>query len=427
MSWAESKRQVVAAWWVLCLVWASAAWSADRDHLIFRAETLAGVEVASTRPDSPFNPASVVKVGTSLWALDRLGPDFRYETAVGYIGEFDPDAGSFRGALVVGGQGDPDFHLENAFLMARSLNGLGLHRVDGDLAITGSFFMGWENGVERGDGSAGERALVMGARLLNALDMSRWTARHRQAWLELCERRGWDPATPPSVSFTGGVRYVADPGTVRPLVTHLSNPLPVVLRRFNVYSNNDIIRISGGLGGAAALTEFLRLRLAVEPPDELELSTASGQNRNRMTARVAVRLMREFEAELETHGLELDDVLPVPGCDPGPTRRMFPTLANDPLGARAVVKTGTLTTTDGGVVVLAGAFSNSDLGTVFFCVAATRTGREIARWRSAEEAWLLGLMKTLAGAEPRPCGPELPFSSSDAIVVENGAQASVVD
>jgi len=106
---------------------------------------------------------------------------------------------------------------------------------------------------------------------------------------------------------------------------------------------------------------------------------------------------------------------------------MFPALANDPLGPRAVVKTGTLTTTDGGVVVLAGAFSNSDLGTVFFCVAATRTGREIARWRSAEEVWLLGLMKTLAGAEPRPCGPELPFSSSDAIVVENGAQPAVVD
>jgi len=427
MSGAESMRQVVTAWWVLCLVWASAAWSADRDHLIFRAETVAGVEAASTRPDVPFNPASVVKVGTSLWALDRLGPDFRYGTAVGYIGEFDPDAGSVRGALVVGGQGDPDFHFENAFLVARSLNGLGLRRVDGDLAITGSFFMGWENGVERGDGSAGERALVMGARLLNALDASRWTTRQRQAWMELSERRGLDPAAPPSVSFTGGVRYVADPGKVRPLVTHLSNPLPVVLRRFNVYSNNDIIRISDGLGGAAVLTEFLRLRLAVEPPDELELSTASGQNRNRMTARVAVRLMREFEAELETHGLELDDVLPVPGCDPGPTRRMFPALANDPLGPRAVVKTGTLTTTDGGVVVLAGAFSNSDLGTVFFCVSATRTGREIARWRSAEEAWLLDLMKSVAGAEPRACGPELPFSSSDAMVVESGAQPAVID
>ena len=419
-------RQVVTAWWALCLVLSSAAWSADRDHLITRAETVDGVEAASTRPDVPFNPASVVKVGTSLWALDRLGPDFRYETSMGYLGELDRDTGSIHGALVVRGQGDPDFHLENAFLVAKSLNGLGLRRVDGDLAVTGSFFMGWENGVERDDGSAGERALVMGARLLNALDVSRWTARQRQAWMELCARRGWDPATPPSVSFTGGVRYVADPGKVRPLVTHLSNPLPVVLRRFNVYSNNDIIRIADGLGGAAALTEFLRFRLAAKP-HELELSSASGQSRNRMTARVAVRLMREFQSDLENYDLQLDDVLPVPGCDPGPTRRMFPKLANDPQGPRAVVKTGTLTTTDGGVVVLAGAFSNSDLGMVFFCVAATRTGREITRWRSAEEAWLLMLMESVAGAESRECGPELPFSSSDAVVVENGAQPVVID
>ncbi len=426
MSGSESMGQVVVTWWVVCLALATVAWSADRDHLIARAETVDGVEAASTRPDVLFNPASVVKVGTSLWALDRLGADFRYETPIGFLGELDRSAGTVRGALVVGGHGDPDFHFENAFLVAKALNRLGLRQVDGDLVVSGSFFMGWENGVERNDGSAGERALVMGARLLNALDVSKWNTRQRQAWMELSARRGWDPATPPSVSFAGGVRYVADPGPVQPLVTHRSNPLSVVLRRFNVYSNNDIIRISDGLGGVASLTEYLRLRLAAEP-HELELSTASGQNRNRMTARVVVRLMRAFEAELETHGLELDDVLPVPGCDPGPTRRMFPTLANDPLGPRAVVKTGTLTTTDGGVVVLAGAFSNIDLGTVFFCVAATRTGREITRWRRAEEAWLLMLMETLAGAEPRPCGPELPFSSSDALVVEAGVRPAVVD
>ena len=418
----RSAAIVIGALW---LVPTPGAGSEDRDHLIFRAETLDGVEVASTRPDLPFNPASVVKVGTSLWALDRLGPDFRWETPVGYLGELDRNSGAVRGALVIGGRGDPDFHLENAFLVARSLNGLGLRRVDGDLVVTGSFFMGWENGIERDDGSSGERAAVMGTRLLNALDVSRWTTRHRQAWQELCARRGWDPATPPSVSFTGGVRHVADPGHVRPLVIHRSNPLSVVLRRFNVYSNNDIIRISDGLGGAAALAEYLRTRLAADP-HELELSTASGQNRNRMTARVAVRLMREFQSELERHDLRLDDVLPIPGCDPGPTRRMFPILANNPLGPLAVVKTGTLTTTDGGVVVLAGAFSN-DLGTVLFCVAATGTGREITRWRRAEETWLLDLMKTLAGAEPRPCGPELPFSSSDAAVVETGVRPAVVD
>ena len=57
----------------LLLVVVRAAPAADRDRLLFHAETLEGAVLESRGADTPFNPASLIKVGTSLWALERLG------------------------------------------------------------------------------------------------------------------------------------------------------------------------------------------------------------------------------------------------------------------------------------------------------------------------------------------------------------------
>jgi hypothetical protein len=92
---------------------------------------------------------------------------------------------------------------------------------------------------------------------------------------------------------------------------------------------------------------------------------------------------------------------------------MFPGLVDRPGGPPAVVKTGTLTTTDGGVVVLAGEFDSLERGVVMFNVAATETGWEVTRWRHAEQRWLLELIESVGGAARKTCRPELPFSDSD--------------
>jgi len=59
---------------------AAAGAASDQDRLVFHAETASGETVASQLADLPFNPASVVKVATSLWALESLGPDHRYSS-----------------------------------------------------------------------------------------------------------------------------------------------------------------------------------------------------------------------------------------------------------------------------------------------------------------------------------------------------------
>jgi len=388
--------------------------AADRDQLLYHAETLDGRVIQSQGADTPFNPASLVKVGTSLWALESLGPDHRYRTVFGVDGEWDKATGRLDGSLVVQGWGDPDMQPENVFLIARQLNRLRLSRVDGRLRIDGDFWIGWENGVANSLRDPQERAARMGRRLRAVLDPRRWDRSTRAAWEAMCKRRGWDPKDPPRVEIVGSIQAGA-PADWTPVVVHRSNPLPVLLRRFNVYSNNDIIRVAEGLGGPEGLEAFLeeRLRLA---PETLELETASGEGHNRLTARMGVSLMRAFVETAAGFGFAPGDLLPVIGCDPGSTDRKFPKLARPGRTGSVVVKTGTLINTDGGVAVLGGVFSTPANEIVLFCTAARSTGWEELHWRGLQQSWLIDLVAETGGAVQRSCGGDLPFSDTYAEV-----------
>ena len=384
--------------------------AADRDHLLYHAETLAGQELSSRGADTPFNPASLVKVGTTLWALESLGRDHRYRTVFGVAGEWDKQAGRLVGSLVIQGWGDPDFQPENLFMVARQLNRLQLKRVEGWVRIGGDFWIGWENGVANSALGPRDRVDRMGRRLRMMLDPDRWDQTTRASWDAVCARRGWDRSKPPRVDIVGSVRPGL-PADWTPVVVHRSNPLPVLLRRFNVYSNNDIIRVAEGLGGPQGLELFLEKRLGASP-SAIELETASGEKHNRMTARIGVSLMRAFLETVAGLSLAPADVLPVIGCDPGSTDRKFPKMAGPAWAGSVVIKTGTLVNTDGGVAVLGGVFTTLGREQVLFCIAARNTGWNEPHWRGLQQSWLIDLVADSGYAVQRPCGPELPFSDS---------------
>src|SRR5262249_26891087 len=99
--------------------------------MVWHVEALDGAEVTSLDGDAAINPASVVKVATTLWALEKLGPEHRFDTVVSARGDLDEAHGILKGDLVVRGSGDPDFHIENAFLTAARLNQAGIKSVRG--------------------------------------------------------------------------------------------------------------------------------------------------------------------------------------------------------------------------------------------------------------------------------------------------------
>ncbi|HJQ99271.1 MAG TPA: D-alanyl-D-alanine carboxypeptidase [Candidatus Polarisedimenticolaceae bacterium] len=383
--------------------------------LVWHVETIDGQVLDSKSADVAINPASVVKVATTWWALERLGPNYRFTTRFEARGTIDPKTGTLKGDLVVRGSGDPDFQAENAFLAAAALRDAGIKTVSGALVVDDAFWMGWENGSQgrRTDPSA--RGLLMATRMRSSLDARRWTRTQRSAWNLFAARRDL-PLTPPSVVVRGGVRYESkSKGSSQVLFEHVSKPLAETLRRFNCFSNNDIERVAASLGPASELSVLLADKLA-PGTTPIQIETPSGLGTNRLTPRQIVSLLRTFRKTADERGLPVEGLLPVAGCDPGTVTSGFPRLSGAPYATALVAKTGTLTSTDGGVTVLAG-FLNTAEGEVVFCVAAPHAAGKIRLARRTEESFLLDVIGRRGGALPRTCAAPLATADEGSTIV----------
>ena len=385
-----------------------------RISLVWHVESSGGESLDSSRADESINPASIIKVATSLWALERLGPRHRFETIVGFSGELDDDSGVLDGDLIVAGGADPDFHVENAFLVARALNRAGIKTVTGRLVVVGGFWIGWEGGSEGTLSDPDRRARRMALRLRDAIDYRRWNRGTRREWDRFVARREIPASPRPRVVVLDGVDASRDPVPFTTVLVHQSNELVNILKRFNTYSNNDIERLGASLGSSDDLASFLIARWEL-PDNGTKIDTLSGLGTNRMTPREVVRLMHDLRSTCRRVGIQVEDVLPVAGCDPG-TMRAFSRLVSGPASKVLIGKTGTLTYTDDGITALAG-FVHTTEGELTFCVAAPRSSGRISSARYAEESWLLDRINEHGGPLARTCGLSPWHSDADAKVV----------
>ncbi|MGI9223357.1 MAG: D-alanyl-D-alanine carboxypeptidase/D-alanyl-D-alanine endopeptidase [Woeseiaceae bacterium] len=97
-----------------------------------------GEVVLNWHDDVPRNPASTMKLLTTLVALDILGPTYRWATEVHALGELD--AGHLTGDLLIKGQGDPFLVTERVWRLLRLVRQAGVHSIDGNLLIDDSYF-----------------------------------------------------------------------------------------------------------------------------------------------------------------------------------------------------------------------------------------------------------------------------------------------
>jgi D-alanyl-D-alanine carboxypeptidase len=390
--------------------------SAAAPALVWYVESVDGQVLDARREDLPINPASVVKIATSWWALEKLGPDHRFTTRFSARGTIDPSHRLLKGDLVVHGAGDPDFQAENAFLVAQALNLLGVRRVTGSVVVDGTFWMGWENGSQGMNPDPVKRATLMAGRLRQALDGRRWNRATRQAWYAFALAHDAPRMPLPSVEIIGGARFEPSPGGVEQvLFEHRSKPLAETLRRFNAFSNNDIERVASSIGPPGDLSVLLADRL-VPGESPVLIQTASGLGENRLSPRQIVAMLRGFRSAAAGLGIGIEQLLPVAGCDPGTVNAAFPRLSAPPFATSLVAKTGTLTSTDGGITVLAG-FLNTAQGEVVFCVAAPQAAGRIRLARHTEESFVLDLLNRRGGAVPRTCAPPLTSPGDDATIV----------
>jgi len=104
--------------------------------------------VAPVRPDAApwlaqqhteaFNPASTLKLVTSLAALELLGPGHLWRTEVYSSGTLRD--GVLHGNLYLRGGGDPTLVTEKLWLLLRRVQALGIERIAGDIVLDRSAF-----------------------------------------------------------------------------------------------------------------------------------------------------------------------------------------------------------------------------------------------------------------------------------------------
>jgi D-alanyl-D-alanine carboxypeptidase/D-alanyl-D-alanine-endopeptidase (penicillin-binding protein 4) len=279
--------------------------------------------MASHNADTLYNPASLIKLATTLAALKKLGPDYRFPTRVYTDGTVDA-AGTLNGNLYLAGN-DPTFGDAAANLIAQELRTRGIKRVKEKLFVAPGFSFNYN---ERAEDSVKHAARVMQLKQ----------------------------------SATG----MADAQGTELFVLH-SNPLREVLLYMNAHSNNFVAdRIGAFLGGPQAIARVVVEELKVSP-EQVSLETASGLYNNRMTPRGLLVVIKALVEEAQRLGLKPEDILPVVGCDWGTLRRRMTGTGYE---CALVGKTGTLTTTDGGMSNLAGVAFTQDSGMILFAILA---------------------------------------------------------
>jgi D-alanyl-D-alanine carboxypeptidase/D-alanyl-D-alanine-endopeptidase (penicillin-binding protein 4) len=103
------------------------------------AQPIEGVQVSVRhRGNAPMNPASLLKLFTTLAALETLGPAYTWRTET--LADAPPADGVLAGNLTLRGSGDPKLTYDRLWLLLRELRGRGLREIRGDLVLDRTAF-----------------------------------------------------------------------------------------------------------------------------------------------------------------------------------------------------------------------------------------------------------------------------------------------
>ncbi len=319
-----------------------------------------GSQVAQHNADVTFNPASVMKLATSLVALAKLGPDYRYRTNLLADGTIDAASRTLDGDLVVEGSADPMFSRYDAQEVASQVSRVGVSHVRGALRIVGQFYY-FANGY-RSNLSTETSASKLRAALQSA-----------------------------GIRIEGDTVYGEKSGTL--LLSHYSDPLASILLYQNAHSSNAVAEVVGAsVGGPQAIQEYLVRQLGLSD-SEVFVGRASGLDFNRITPSAAIKVLRALIKVLADHSLKTEDVMAVAGIDSGTLRGRFG--AEDVRGS-VIAKTGTLVSIDNGVSTLVGIAFTRAHGPLLFAVF--NSGGNVRAYRRLQDQFIGRMIAEEGGA-----------------------------
>ena len=105
---------------------------------VFVSDVDSGEVLLKWLDDTPRNPASTIKLLTTLVALDVLGPAYRWRTDVFVAGELKD--GRLDGDLMLKGYGDPFLVTERVWQLLRTIRHAGIREITGNLLLDDAWF-----------------------------------------------------------------------------------------------------------------------------------------------------------------------------------------------------------------------------------------------------------------------------------------------
>lgn len=319
-------------------------------------ESLADHQViAAVNQNALFNPASVMKIATSLAALDKLGPQHRFVTQFASNGKINQSTKELEGDLIVISGGDPSFSIQDARSAGEKLRAAGVTRVKGDLVVVGSFTC---NENSQTDVSAG--------------------VLRRNMSTSISGRTTFQPA--------GSV-------TATPIFTIQSEGLLTILQDQNAHSINAVADAVGeAIGGPLAVRRFLVEKLGLKA-EEVFVTRTSGLETNRLSAVGTSKLIKSALVWLEANGYKPQDLMPVGGMGASTIAGRF---VGEGFSGSVIAKTGTLHETDNGAANLAG-IAYTKRGPIVFVIYDMAEGRNPAHLRRVQDEFLMGIINELGG------------------------------
>jgi D-alanyl-D-alanine carboxypeptidase len=277
--------------------------------------------VVGENVDLQVKPASVTKLYTTLWSLDQLGKDFRFQTKFSIKN---------NNLFIVGGS-DPFMVTENIFLVLNELQSLGIQNLK-TIYISEDFYLNWT-----------DSPLEIKKHLLSVFNTSQWNAQMHQGLKELNsfrQRQGLghirlNSFNLSNVVFTNTTSQIDE----EIAFIHHSSPLWMHLKQVNMYSNNFYTdKIFEFLGGSIEFSDYLYKKIGANK-DEIYFYTGSGLGKNYTTCRVTLQMLSALLEVIEEEQLQVQDIIAVPSSDKGTLAGRFsePQYKN-----KLVAKTGTL-------------------------------------------------------------------------------------
>lgn len=113
-----------------------AALSGDTAFMVYDLDT--GQTLEAGNFDLPLPPASVAKAPTAIYALDRLGAGYQFETRLATVGQVV--GGVLKGDLILQGGGDPELDSVGLDELVNELALSGIRRIEGRFLVDDSFY-----------------------------------------------------------------------------------------------------------------------------------------------------------------------------------------------------------------------------------------------------------------------------------------------